>query len=184
MKLIDIFAYLISLPARYLGMKIGNHVVIAPGYKIFGVRYDNITLHDRVVIGRRSYIQTFGNGKIEIGEGTNIGADSVITANMKIRIGKDCLFGYGVSILDHDHVLDNPALAPVNSGLTKGKTIFIDDECFIGAHSFILKGVKLGKRCVVGANSVVTKSFPAYSVIAGNPARLIRIKLSSNKEPE
>jgi len=58
--------------------------------------------------------------------------------------------------------------------ITEGKEIEIEDDCFVGAHSFILKSVRLGKHCIVGANSVVTKSFPAYSVIAGNPAKLIK----------
>ncbi|MBU2258230.1 MAG: acyltransferase, partial [Candidatus Omnitrophica bacterium] len=64
---------------------------------------------------------------------------------------------------------------PVDSGLTNAEEVAIEDECFIGAHSFILKGVRLGRHCVVGANSVVTRSFPANSVIAGAPAKLIRM---------
>ena len=65
---------------------------------------------------------------------------------------------------------------------TKGKQIIIGDNCFIGAHSFILKGVRLGEHCVVGANSVVTKSFPKFSIIAGNPAKLIKTIGSIAKE--
>jgi acetyltransferase-like isoleucine patch superfamily enzyme len=58
--------------------------------------------------------------------------------------------------------------------LTEGEGIVIEDDCFIGGYCFVLKGVHLGKHCIVGANSVVTKSFPAYSVIAGSPAKLMK----------
>ena len=114
------------------------------------------------------------DGKIFIDDGTQIGRNVVISACKKIYIGKKCLLSYNVSLMDHDHNVLNPDISPLESGITDGREVIIGDECFIGAHSFILKGVRLGKHSVVGANSVVTNSFPAYSVIAGNPARLIK----------
>ncbi|MDP4011172.1 MAG: acyltransferase [Candidatus Roizmanbacteria bacterium] len=167
-------SYIVSLPARILGMGIGKGVVLAPGYPIFRVSYKNIRLGDKIIIGRNSFIQCFGKGKIIIGEETTIGKDVVISSNSFIQIGKNCLFGYRVSLLDHDHKYTYLNRPIVENGLTKGEDILIEDGCFVGAQSFILKGVHLGKNCVVGANSVVTKSFPKKSVIAGNPAQLIR----------
>lgn len=166
-------ASIISLPARILGMRIGKHSVLGPGYPIVNKHYRGITLENNTVLGRNSFIHVFGKGKIHIRSGTNIGKDCTITSTTEITIGKKCLIGYRVSIIDHEHSIDNKKLGPTESGLTKGKKIEIGDECFIGAQSFIFKGVKLGKRCVVGANSVVTKSFSAGSVIAGNPAKKI-----------
>ena len=61
---------------------------------------------------------------------------------------------------------------------TQGEPILIGDDCFIGCGAVILHGVKLGKNCIVGANSVVTKSFEDYSVIAGSPAKLLRTMAS------
>ncbi|MBP9691061.1 acyltransferase, partial [Candidatus Woesebacteria bacterium] len=81
---------------------------------------------------------------------------------------------YDVSILDHDHDTRDRNVKPTAGKLTPPQEVHIGDECLIGAKSTILKGVTLGTHCVVGANSVVTKSFPAYSVVAGNPAKLIR----------
>ncbi len=171
-----IIGYIISLPARLKGMKFGKDSFIGPGYDLDPI-LRGVVLGDNVVIGRRAWLDiskyTKG-GQIIIGDGTQIGRNVVISACKKVIIGRKCLISYNVSIMDHDHNVLNPDIPPLEGGITEGKEIVIEDECFIGAHSFILKGVRLGKHCVVGANSVVTKSFPAYSVIAGSPARLIR----------
>jgi len=173
MIFLKFFSYIVSLPARFLGIKIGKEVILAPGYPIFGVSYKNVWLRDKVIIGRNSFIQTFEKGKIIVGEGTNVGKDVTISSNASIKIGKNCLLGYRVSILDHDHDVKYSGKSLVANGLTKGKKIIIEEGCFIGAQSFVLKGVRLGKNCVVGANSVVTKSYPTKSIIAGNPAKKI-----------
>ena len=171
-----IIGYIISIPARFKGMKFGENSFIGPGYDLNPI-LKGVVLGDNVVIGRRAWLDiskyTQG-GQIFIGDGTQIGRNVVISACKRITIGKNCLISYNVSLMDHDHNVLNPDIRPLEGGITEGKEIIIEDECFIGAHSFILKGARLGKHCVVGANSVVTKSFPAYSVIAGNPARLIR----------
>lgn len=168
-----IVAKIISIPARLKGMKFGKNSYIGPGYDCVFNQMKNITIGNNVTIGKNAWMQTVENGQINIGDGTHIGRGFSIAARKKILIGQKCLISFNVSILDIDHQFDNLKLAPVESGLTKGKEIIIDDGCFIGAHSFILKGTRLGKYCIVGANSVVTKSFPPYTVVAGNPAKFI-----------
>lgn len=173
--LLKFVIYLISVPARVKGMKFGENSVLGPGYDFLSVKLKGIVLKGNVIIGRNAWMETFGDSsRVEIGEGTNIGRYVTISCTEKIKIGKMCLLSYNVSIIDHDHVLSDFGVSPLDSGLTQGKAILIDDNCFIGAHSFILKGVRLGRHSVVGANSVVTKSFPDYSVIAGVPAKLIK----------
>ncbi|MFA9288569.1 MAG: DapH/DapD/GlmU-related protein [Weeksellaceae bacterium] len=171
---ITILAYLNSIPARLKGMQFGAGAMIGPGYDWLTVKLNNIKLGDNVVIGRNAWLQTGDKGDLNIGQGTQIGRNVMITTEQSIEIGEECLLSYNVSLMDHDHETNKPELSPMKSGITKPKSIEIGEHCFIGAHSFILKGVKLGKHCVVGANTVVTKSFPAYSVIAGNPAKLIK----------
>lgn len=182
--LFKIVAYCISLPARIKGMKFGKNSFIGPGYDWLFIDLHGVIVGNNVMIGKNVWIQVSRvgclRGKIFIRDGTNIGRNATISAIKKITIGKKCLISYNVSIFDHDHEVDNPKISPMEGKPAKAKETIIGDNCFIGAHSFILKGVKLGKHCVVGANSVVTKSFPAHSVVAGNPAKLIK-KLNSTR---
>ena len=62
---------------------------------------------------------------------------------------------------------------PQYKGVMKMGRIIVEDNCFIGAHTIILPWVRIGKNCVVGAGSVVTKSLKANGVYAGNPAKFI-----------
>lgn len=176
MKLIyKIFLFFIKIPFIIKGGKIGKNSFISPGYDFFGVQLKGIFIKNNVLVGRGATLNIAKkNAKITIDNGTNIARYSNISATNKISIGKKCLISYNVSILDHDHIVDKLGVSPIDSGVTLGKKIIISDHCFIGAHCFILKGVKLGKQCVVGANSVVNRSFPDYSIIAGNPAKLIK----------
>lgn len=79
-----------------------------------------------------------------------------------IHIGEESYVAFGAVILTHD--------------LTRGLYLHtrIGRRCFIGARSIILPGVEIGDECVVGSGSVVTKNIPARSLVAGNPARIIR----------
>jgi acetyltransferase-like isoleucine patch superfamily enzyme len=168
--------HLISIPARIKGMKFGKNSFIGPGYDVKPI-LKGVELGNNVIIGKNAWfdISRYTKGaKISVDGGTQAGRNLVISACKNISIGKNCLLSYNVSIMDHDHNVLNPDISPLKGGITEGREVVIEDECFIGAHSFILKGVHLGKHCVVGANSVVTDSFPAYSVIVGNPAKLIR----------
>lgn len=175
-------AYLLTLPARAKGARFGHGSFIGPGYDFLNVRLKGIQLGSNVMIGRNAWLQIAGDDpetKISIGNGTNIGRNATFTAKKGIVIGKKCLFSYGVSIMDHDHLF-SATISPMDSGLTEGQQVEIGDDCFIGARSFILKGVKLGKHCVVGAGSIVTKSFPPFSVIVGSPAKLIKSLRKAN----
>jgi lipopolysaccharide O-acetyltransferase len=168
------------LKPRLLGLRTGRNVCVGGGieWPLGNVR--NIQIGDRVSLGQRGWFYLPLNNrqaKIQIGSGTAIGNDFVITANDSILVGCDCLLSYRVTVMDHSHVA-GPGIAPVSSGLTDGKPVIIGDKCFLGCNVVIMPGVKLGENCVVGANSVVTKSFEAGSVIAGAPAKLLRSLVS------
>ena len=116
-------------------------------------------------------------GNIVIGDNVGISQTAMIAKGADITIGNNVKVGGGVKIYTSDfHSLNYLDRRVFETDLLNRKCapVVIGDDCFIGAGSFILKGVKIGSRSVVGAGSVVTKSIPEDEVWAGNPAQFIK----------
>ncbi|MCV6599442.1 MAG: acyltransferase [Alphaproteobacteria bacterium] len=105
----------------------------------------------------------------DIGEGSYVYSNAFLDKVDKslIKIGAGCVLT-GCTVLTHD------ASAKISCGETKFAPVEIEDNCFIGWQSIVLMGVKIGKGAIVGAGSVVTKDVPPNSVVAGNPAVVIK----------
>ena len=86
-----------------------------------------------------------------------------------IIVGNDVFIGPKVNLITINHDVN-----PDNRSATYGRPIVIEDKVWIGINSTILPGVKIGYGAIVGAGSVVTKDVPAMTVVAGNPARIIK----------
>ena len=132
------------------------------------IRFNSFGIIQRVVI------RTVAPGaKITIGD--NVGVSGcTISASKSITIGNRVLVGSGTAIVDQDAHQIDPDDRRNGTGEIKKAPIIIEDDVFIGARVIILKGVTIGKGSTIGAGSVVTKSIPPYSIVAGNPARVIR----------
>ncbi|HEY8890100.1 MAG TPA: acyltransferase [Clostridium sp.] len=132
-------------------------------------------LSNLIGINHRTIIVTrTEEAKIHIGN--NVGISGVtIYARKGITIGDNTLIGGNVKILDNDfHPLEVEARNRDDKNMIRSKEIFIGRNCFIGCNTLILKGSKIGDGCVVGAGAVVCGKFEGNSVVAGNPARVIK----------
>lgn len=101
-----------------------------------------------------------------------VNCNTVICALKRIEIGNDCLVGDAVAIFDSDFHELNPSRRRLGSGPVM--PVVIGNNVWIGSRSIILKGVSLGDNSVIGAMSVVTKPVPPNTLVAGNPARVVR----------
>ena len=119
------------------------------------------------------YGQTF-SPRIEIRDDVSFGRFACITAVDRITIGSGTLVSEHFYVSDHSHGFDPLGGPPRRQPLLPGGAVTVGEQCFIGYRVSILPGVSLGANCVVGAHSVVTRSFPARSMVAGAPARMIR----------
>lgn len=176
----------------YILLKL-NGVKMGSGFRSLGIPSVDVSLGGKFEIGNNLFIQS-GNKYNQIGRqqrcffvvrengkliiGNNVGMSSTaIVCDKFIQIGDSVKIGGNVVIYDTDfHSLDvdqrKEWVSDYNN--TNRLDVIIENNVFIGAHSTILKGVRIGENSIVGACSVVTKSIPENQIWGGNPAKFIR----------
>ena len=121
----------------------------------------------------RENVGFLGVQKLRIGNEVMIGADSCIDATGGVEIGSNVLLGPTVKIISSYYDYTNLHI-PFTAQERCYKKVIIENDVWLGANVYIMPGVRLGKGCVVSACSVVTeKEYPPYSILAGNPCRII-----------
>jgi acetyltransferase-like isoleucine patch superfamily enzyme len=144
-----------------------------------------ISLGDMVFINSMAWILAIKQDGVEpricIGEYTNIGRFVHIVALKNVEIEKNVLIADKVYISDNLHSYED-----VNTSIIQQRVIF-KNEVVIGENSWIgenvsIIGAKVGKHCVIGANSVVTKDIPDYSVAIGSPAQVVKVYSFEHKK--
>ena len=156
--------------------KVSNIVEIRNGFTF--TRGGKISVGNNCYIGERVNfeISIEPEGVLTIGDNVWISHDCHITSWGSISIGNNVLIGEFTSIRDTTHNYKEPEIPIRMQGEKIGK-IVIEDDVWIGRGCLILgnpEGLKIGKGAVIGANSVVTKSVEAYTVVGGVPAKLIK----------
>lgn len=128
-------------------------------------------------IYKRVRLETRDDGEIIIGDGVVLSPGTVIVAHERVVVGPYAMIGEYTSVRDQDHRSGSSTHLRDAGFVTK--PVAIGADAWIGRGCVILKGVNIGERAVVGANSVVTRDVPAFAIVAGSPARLLRYRDSS-----
>lgn len=153
------------------GNRIGVGVVVRP----FKLGNDNlrIVLEGENRIGNYTIIQ--GSEKIIFGSGSFCNEFCVFGVNAGIKIGRNVMIAPAVTIRDTDHQTSALDIPMREQGIVAAE-VNIGDDVWIGHGAMILKGVSIGRGAIIAAGSVVTKNVSEYSIVAGVPATLLRMR--------
>lgn len=113
------------------------------------------------------------DGKIVIGNDVSIEQSCHIVAASELEIEQGCTISANVYISDCGHKYDEPNISVMKQNLNIAP-VHIGKNVFIGYGACIMPGTHIGDSCIIGANAVVTKDVPSYSIVAGVPARIIK----------
>jgi acetyltransferase-like isoleucine patch superfamily enzyme len=158
---------------------LGSGSLVRPPYTL--VSPDRIFIGARTIIGPNSMLSVVTehageiyDAELHIGDDTRVGQNFIVGCAGRIYIGRQVLISANVYIGDTIHRYDDPSRSVIEQPLMRDGVVRIDDGAFIGINAVILPGVRVGRNAVVGAGSVVTRDVPSHSVVAGNPARVIK----------
>lgn len=162
---------------------IGKNVAIHKSASISCVKSQSIIIGDNCDILCKFVTR---GGHIQVGNNTTIRFNTIIGSIEQVIIGNDVIISNNVHIYDNNNHPISPKkrLEMCTSGFysplwdwdkSESAPVIIKDNVWIGERSTILKGVRVGEGSIIGCDSVVTKSVPPYSIVAGNPARIVKI---------
>jgi acetyltransferase-like isoleucine patch superfamily enzyme len=130
------------------------------------------------------WITIGGSGRVRIGEGCFLNIGTMIAAVDEVTVGDHVMFANGCFVADSSHRYDDPSMPITWQGFSSKGPTRIGSNCWFGVNCVVTTGVTVGERCVVGANSVVTRDLPPRVIAAGAPARVIReIDYGTEGEP-
>jgi acetyltransferase-like isoleucine patch superfamily enzyme len=134
---------------------------------------ENVHLGRDVYVGHQAILKGYYKETLRVGDGTWIGQQCFFHAAGGIEIGTNVGIGPGVKILTSTHRESGRDLPILHAPLDFAKVV-IEDDADVGVGAIILPGVRVGRGAQVGAGAVVTRDVPAYAIVAGSPAKLLR----------
>jgi acetyltransferase-like isoleucine patch superfamily enzyme len=161
---------------NFANISLGSNVTIDPSTSI-----NNVIIKDGVRIAKRCSIYGAPDNLLELGKNGYVGMSSILNGfAAKLRIGDNVSISQFVNIMVDSGPNASPGMMRLFP-IVKGP-ITIGNDTWIGASAIIMPNVTLGEFCIVAANSFVNRSFPAFSIIGGSPAKLIRSFTEEEKE--
>lgn len=160
--------------------EIGRYVTLHKNVYIDSLSYSGVKIRSGASIGENTIIRVSGNNKslgfgFYLGEGSSLADNCFVGATGGVYIGSNVIGGQSIRFHASNHKYEDKNVLIKNQGID-ARGIRINDNCWIGAGVVFCDGVTIGEGCVIAANSVVTKSFPRNSVIAGVPAKKIKTR--------
>lgn len=158
---------------RGMFASVGARVVFVGAPTVIGGDRIEIGAECRVMAG--AHFWATPRGRIIVGARTYLGEHVHLVSETSITIGTDVLIAPFCYVQDSDHgfaSLDRP----IREQPSQASPIVIEDDVWLGAHTIVTRGVRIGRGSVIGANSVVTHDIAPYTVAAGSPARPIRTR--------
>jgi acetyltransferase-like isoleucine patch superfamily enzyme len=144
------------------------------GNVLEALQEDRLRLGAHVLFEPGVWLTAPDAARIHIGAGTFLNLGVMVAAMELVEIGEHCMFANGCFVTDADHRFDDPERPITWQGFSSKGPTRIGDNVWCGANVVITSGVTVGERCVIGANSVVTRDLPPRVIAAGAPARVIR----------
>ena len=147
---------------------------ICPGVKLEIGRHATLRIGRWAWIGHGCKIRVH-EGDVSIGAKTVIGQECTISAFQHVSIGRECIVADRVMLIDFDHGAAEVERPVRLQGIYK-RDVRVGHNVWIGYGACILRGVTVGENAIIGTSAVLTKSMPANAVVAGSPARVIRMR--------
>lgn len=160
-------------------IRTGKNFIAQDHCEINGLSQKGLTFGDKVTIGSYAIIRPtnlYGGEAgvgLKVGNNSSIGPYGYIGCSGYIEIGDNVMISPRVSIYSENHNFGDSERPMIEQGVTRS-FVKIEDDCWIAANSILLAGVTVGKGSIVAAGSVVTKDVPPFSIVAGNPAQVIK----------
>jgi acetyltransferase-like isoleucine patch superfamily enzyme len=144
------------------------------GNVLEALREDRLRVGAGTLLEPGVWITAPSPARIHIGAGTFLNMGVMVAAMDLVEIGDHCMFANGCFITDADHRFDDPDRPITWQGFRSKGPTRVGDNVWCGTNVVITSGVTVGERCVIGANSVVNRDLPPYSIAVGAPARVIK----------
>jgi len=154
----------------------GSSITIGKDVQIIGSK--NIQIGDGTCIGDNAWLNVCIRDeklRMKIGRCVLIGRQSVISTAGYLEIGDYSLLAPRVFVSDADHIYTDIYQPVIQQGTTENRSVIIEENCWLGMQSVITGNLTVGRGSVVAANAVVTKDIPPFTVVAGVPAKIIRM---------